>query len=1043
MKRITSFLVCLAFFGITAFGQDVQVSGKVTGADGSALPGVSVVVKGTTVGTTSDIDGNYAISAPSDATLVFSFIGMTTEEVAIGGQTVINISMEADATDLEEVVVTAFGISREKKAVAYQTEEVDSEKLLAGQTTTAAQGLVGKVAGLQVNVQDNGVNPQSQIILRGMRSVSGNNEALIVIDGAIATTGAFNDLNANDIESINVLKGATAAALYGSNASNGALIVTTKQGKANQRFTVGFRNATTFETVQYMPDFQTEHGIGWDGIYNPIENTNWGPRFDGQLRQVGPTYPGDGVFFDGSKYQSVAYSPIADNLKDMYNTGTTVQNTVYITGGDNTGNFYMSVGNQNTFGIIPDDHYERITVKANASKRIGKIKLGVNTSFMTDKQSVVGNQIGDQDRTFYWFVLNTPANMPLTSYSDWSNPDSWGYADNYFNAFYQNPYWAIGTNRNNDNSNRFIGNANFKYDILENLAFTARGGVNRATGRGKNWRAYQEYDPSLQPYHSTVSSFVEDTEYQSVGYTGDFLLNGDFKLTSDFSLKAILGSAIIANQFQSTFIRANNLSIPDFYDISNGTGEKIATADAVENRTFGVFGDLTLDYKKWAYLMVTGRQDWTSTLPEGKNSYFYPSFGASVILSEAIPALQGNQTLTFLKVTANNSTVFKDPNPYVVNERFFQSGGFPFGAINGFFQGTTAVDEDLKKERVNSTEFGVNMAFLRRFTLDASYFMTKTTDLFTYTTPSDASGANAYFTNIGELSGTGFEVTIGATVLEMGDFKWDINANYYTNESKVVSINEEAGLTEIALDAYGAGYGTYAIVGEAFPQIKAVSYVRDEQDRVVVDEASGDPLVGELKALGQTLPKYTISGNSTVSWKGLSAFISMDFRAGHIYYAQGQDAMEFTGRSMESISAGRKDFVWPNSVINTGTADAPVYVENTSIPITGGEMAFWKDHYNQIKENYVKKADAFKIREIAVTYDLPSSILQNTQVIQKLTVGFVARNVFTGLPKGQSKFSDPEFRNTRGTDDPNGVGIGGYLSGPPTRSYGFSVNVEF
>ncbi|HBH47942.1 MAG TPA: hypothetical protein DDX98_04850 [Bacteroidales bacterium] len=1041
MKRITSLLVCFAMFGLSVLAQDIQITGKVTSADdGSILPGVSVVVKGTTIGTTTNVDGEYSISAPSDATLVFSFVGMKVKEVAVGGQTTIDMAMEMDVTGLEEVVVTAFGISREKKAVAYVTEEVDSDKLLAGQATRAASALAGKVAGLQINVQDNGVNPSSQILLRGLRSPTANNEALIGIDGAIASSGAFDDLNANDIESINVLKGATAAALYGADASNGALIVTTKKGAKDERFKLGFSNATTLEVVNFMPDFQSEYGTGWDGEYNNIENTNWGPRFDGQLRQIGPT------FADGS-YQAVPYAPVKDNLKEFYNTGTTVQNTLYMTGGNATGNFYMSLGNQHSKGIIPGDLYDRYTFRVNASKKLGKVELGISTSYMSDETSVVGDQIGDQDRTFYWFVLNTPANIPLTSYKDWENPESFGYADNYFNAFYQNPYWAIGTNRNKDRSNRIIGNANLKWDIVDNISFSTRFGVNRVAGFGKNWRARQEYDPVLQPYHSTVSSFVEDTEYQDARYTADFLLQGDFNITEDISLKAILGSAIQSRKYRDSYIRANNLSIPDFYDISNGTGEKIAVADAVEKRTAGVFADLTLGYQNWVYLNLTGRQDWTSTLPKEERSYFYPGGGVSVILSEAIPALQGNPVLSFLKVTANNSTVYRDPNPYAINERYFQAGppvdffrdlGFPYGSINGFRLSAQAVDPSLKKERVNSTEFGLNTAFLQgRFTLDAAVFFTKTTDLIVPTTSADASGARSFLTNIGELEGEGYEITLGGKVVQVGDFVWDLSVNVTHYDQKVVKVKDN--ITEIALDVYTAGYGTYAIEGKSYPQIKTISYVRNPDGKIVIDPATGNPVIGELEAKGKTTPEVIFGFNTEFRWQGLSLSATMDWRKGYIYYAQGMDLMEFTGRSMESVSAGRKDFVWPNSVYLEDGA----WVNNTNIPISNGVMTFWQDHYNLIKENYIRVADAFKVREIALNYELPSKMLEGTKYISKVRVGLVGRNLFTILPSGQTKFSDPEFRNTRSTDDPNGIGIGGYLSGPPTRSYGFSVNIEF
>ena len=329
------------------------------------------------------------------------------------------------------------------------------------------------------------------------------------MDGVIVTQGAFDQLNPNDIESISVLKGASAAATYGSQGANGALVVTTKRGSLSERFTIGINSTTTWEQVAYMPDLQSEHGTGWDGAYDNIENTNWGPRFDGQVRQIGPVLD---ETLHGVPTQMVPYAPVANNLRDFYETGNTYQNTVYLTGGNETGNFYLSVGDQRTTGIVPSDTYQRNTYRVNASQKLGAVKLGVTASYFHDDREIVGDQIGDQDRTLYWFVLNTPANIPLSTYKDWDNPASYGHADNYYNAYYQNPYWAVGTNRDLDKTSRLNSSFNVGWEINDNISWTSRVGVNSSSGVGKNWRARQEYDAARQPFHSNVSSFVEDTK---------------------------------------------------------------------------------------------------------------------------------------------------------------------------------------------------------------------------------------------------------------------------------------------------------------------------------------------------------------------------------------------------------------------------------------------------------------------------------------------------------------------------------------------------
>jgi TonB-linked SusC/RagA family outer membrane protein len=1010
-----------------------SVTGTVTSSDdGGTLPGVSVVIQGTSLGASTDMDGNYVLSVPDGSTaLVFSFIGMEDQVVVFTGQTVINVVMKSSALELDEFVVTALGIKREKREVTYQTQKVVDSDLTAVAPTRVASALAGKVAGLQINVQDNGVNPSTQILLRGLRSVSGNNSALIVIDGSIASQGAFDDLNPLDIADITVLKGATAAALYGSNASNGALLVSTKRGKIGGKMKVGINSSYTLEKVAYLPEFQSEYGTGWEGAYDNVENTNWGPRFDGQMRQIGPTFPaGYGV-----ETQMVPYAPVANNMLDFYQTGNTFTNTVYISGSDETGSFYASFGDQRATGIVLNDEYKRNTMRVNASKKIGKVELSATTSFLTDATDVVGNTIGDQDRPLYWFVLNTPTNIPLSSYSDWDNPLSYGYADNYYNAYYQNPYWAIGTNRNTDETNRFVGNFNLSWDIMDRINFTARVGANNTWGTGKNWRASQAYNPDLQASHSFVSSFVEDTEFQIANYTADALLSGDFDYKEDFTLKAVIGASVNTYDYRFSSMRANNLSIADFYDISNGTGSLEGYVNEEVKRGYGFFGDLTFGFKNYLFLNLSGRNDWTSTLATGNNSYFYPGVGVSFVFTDAIEALKGNDILTFGKFTMFNSTVYNDLAAYRINEVYRQAAGFPYGSTNGFYLDNTAVDANINKEKINTTEFGLNLGFFGgRAWFDASYFNTVTSDLITFTTPSIASASSSFLTNIGELQGKGIELTLGGTVLKTSDLKWDINVNYTNIETVVNEIYE--GLDEIAIYTSSTGqYGVYAVVGEAFPQIKANVYQRDPQGRIIIDPSSGHPLTEtELQSLGKTTPDYILGINSVLNYKGFTLTATFDYRTGHVYYEQGSDAMEFTGRSIASVSANRQDFVIPNSVYETSPG---VYVENTNIQVSGGRQSYWTDVYNDVKSNYVKDATAAKVRELALSYTLPSKFLKKTS-LSKVSVGFIARNPFTYLPD-ENRFSDPEFNNT----DSNAIGVGGYFQSPPTKSYGFSLNVEF
>ena len=1026
-------LLFLLFSVHFATAQELQISGIIADQDSIPLPSVHIQIKGTNQGTITDFNGFYEIPVKPGNILVFSYVGFKTVEVAIDTARVIDIRMEADITDLSATDITVLGIRREKKTLPYQTDKVSSENLTRVVPTRTALGLTGKVAGLQINVQDQGVNPNTQIILRGLRSISQSNSPIIVIDGAVASQGAFDDLNPLDIESVNVLKGATAGILYGSLGSNGALVVTTKKGQRDQKFTIGLQSTTSFESVAYMPAFQNEYGMGFNGVdYNPIENTNWGPRFDGITRRIGPIFPDGG-------FQAVPYSAVENNIEDFFATGYTFQNTLYLSGGGENSTFYVSIGDQQTTGLIPSDTYDRNTFRVNASQTLGDITLSFSSSYLRDKTSVVGSRLGAYDVLIYDLLLYTPTNIPLTDYRDWQDPNSFGYADNYYNGFLENPYWAIGTSRNNDRTDRLTANIQASWDITNRVNFITRLGLDNTDGFGKDYRRRQSYDPALQPFKGYVAPFVFDSEFQTRSYSAEVLLKADFEPLEVLDLTAILGATNNFFESRISSIGFNDLNIPGFFDISNGLGTPVVSLDESKKRVYGFFADATLGYRELLFLNLAGRYDFTSTLPENENSYFYPAAGVSFILSEAIPALK--ESNSFIKLSASNSTTYNDLGPYQINETYSQATPFPYGNLNGFSVSDVTVDPNITKEKINTTEFGINAAFFRnRLRLDAAYFRTKSTDLITLTTPSLASGSDGFLTNIGEIETKGIELTLGGLILQSTDWEWAASLNFTSNESVVNEIAE--GVNEVTISSIdkpfvGGLVGFYAIVGEAFPQIKASSYERDPEGRVVVNPENGNPELGPLKNLGKTTPDYILGFTTNIRWKTMSLSATLDYRTGHVFYDEGADRMEFSGRSIESVAYDRQDFVFPNSVIETSPG---VFEENTELTTTGGgTFEYWADAYGLIKENYIRDATALKVRELALNYAFPEKYLHNS-FIKTLEIGLIARNFFTYLP-GENLFSDPEYQNQ---DEPaNAIGIGGIAQPPPSRSLGLNLRIEF
>ena len=1033
MKSKLGLILTLLFLSVIQFSlaQNLIIEGTVSDEFG-LLPNANITIKGTTEGTVSDFDGNYSITVKQGDTLVFSHVSKYPLERIVSSSERIDVVLKERPNELQEVqLITALGIERPKKSLTYQADKVKAKKLNIVTPVRAAQGLTGKVAGLQINVQDNGVNPNTQVIIRGLRSITQSNRALIVIDGSEATQEAFDDLNPLDIESINVLKGTSAGVLYGSQGSNGVLIVTTKKGLPAQKFTVGLNSTVVFEEVSYMPEFQYEFGMGTDGIYSPIENWFYGPAYDGELVQIGPT------FSDGS-YQEVVYAPLGNNLLNFFETGNTFQNTLYFSGGGANSSFFMSIGDQSTTGVVPGDTYDRNTFRVNASQTLGNLTLSLNSTYLTDKTSVVGSRLGSYNLPLYPLLYMIGTNIPLSDYKDWENPESYGYADNYYNAIADNPYWAVATARDNDSSERLLANLQASWDIKNWLNLITRLGINSSNGNGKNFRYSQSYDPELQPIKGYVSSFVEESEYQFRAYTADLILRGEFEFGDRFDLTAFVGATNQTTESRSSFIRANDMVIPGFFDISNGTGSPITRLDESKKRTYGFFGDATIGFDNYLFLNLAGRYDFTSTLPEDENNYFYPNFGLSFVLSEVLQGLKNSKT--YMRFTISNSTTYNDLGPYQINETYTQAEGFPYGTLNGFEQSPIAVDPNISKEKINTTEFGANLSFFRnRLTFDAAYFITKSTDLITYASPSLASGSNSLLTNIGEVEGKGIELTLGGSILQSEDWGWDLSINYTAYESSVKEIAE--GIEEVAiyindLERFSTGeVGFYAIEGEAFPQIKATSYVRDSSGRIVVDGETGIPIKGPMKKFGKTTPDYILGMTTSFRWKCLSFSATMDYRAGHVYYDIGDDANFWTGRSPTTVEFNREDFVFPNSSIETSPG---VFEENTDV-FLNDNWFFWIEEYGQIRENFIKDATSFKVREMALNYELPQKYLDHTPV-HRLRIGLVARNYFISFA-GENTFSDPEFQNQ--TVSENAIGIGGYYQPPPTKSLGFNINIEF
>jgi len=701
-------IISVLFFGLALHtnAQDRQVSGKVVSAeDNSPLPGVSIAVKGTSRGTTTGADGSYKISVGSGASLTFSFVGFDNKTVAVGNQTVVNVALGSNTSQLQEVVVTALGVQRSKESLGYAASTVKGSELNQGKAVSVASALQGKVSGLQINTTNNGVNPSNRIVLRGNRSLLGNNEALVVIDGTVAPSDALNYLNPNDIDDVTVLKGANAAALYGSDASNGALIITTKKGSAGAP-KISVSNTTYVEEISFMPKFQEGFGGGTESysrVYIPFENQSYGPAYNNNTVDLGMPLE------DGS-FQKTSYTNKANAKLNAFDKGVTTQSSVSLSVGDKLSSFFISAQQNNTKGVVPGDVKDQTALRMNASHEYGKFKGAFNIGYTT-------NNIDFTTSDFYNTILNTPGQVPLDQYRDWRNfknaDGTLNYANpnNYFNAYFYSPFFNKDVNRRKEFNSNLTGNIELTYKATSWLSFLGRVGITKKDYNGKATQEkfkYSSYAKSVADFseaQNDLNGFAFDYNYTDYRISSDFFLTADKKF-GDFSATFIAG--INNKEYIQKFVgtTANSLVIPGLYNVGNRIGEAGAAESDTKSRLVGAYGDITLGYKNYLFVHASGRNDWSSLLGVSNRSFFYPGVDVSVVLSEAVPSLKELPFLSFAKIRAAATKVGGiNVDPYAL-QTTFGTGSFPYGSLAGYSVGNRLPDPNLTPEFTNSYEIG-------------------------------------------------------------------------------------------------------------------------------------------------------------------------------------------------------------------------------------------------------------------------------------------------------------------------------------------------
>jgi TonB-linked SusC/RagA family outer membrane protein len=1036
MKKLLLSLFMFLFLGLTQLvAQNKNVTGRIIGSDdGLPLPGVSVRVKGTTKATVTGSDGKFTISVTPDNVLQFSFLGYVAQEVTVGTQTNIAIKLLADAKTLNEVVVTtALGIKRKAKEIGYATQEVKGAALTASRPTNLATGLSGKVAGLQINQANNQIDAgdQVRVVLRGNRSFTGNNQALLVLDGVIVPLNQLNSINPNDIDNVNILKGANAAALYGSDASNGVIIVSTKRGSKDGG-SITYTNSTLINELSYFPKLQTQFGGGTNtdafGFpqYTPFENQTFGDRFDGQVRNIGRILP------DGT-YQTTTYDFKDNEKQNFFLTGIDEQNDVTFQGGNDVQTTYINAQRVNSKGYVPGDKSNRTAFRINGTRIINKFSADYSFNYTQRNYDKSTNQV-------YNNIMNTPPNIPLTNYSDLNSV--YGDKNNYYNDYFMNPYQGLADYRNKERRDDILGNLGITYKPTDWLSFLVRGGISTKNTQGKNFnyaRNYSDYalasGKAIAQTQFNKSSVSDYNEFES-RYTGDFLATAT-KTFNKFKFTVIAGAQTIQKNYKYSSIGGNNLVVDNLFNVGNRTGELTGSEREVNSRQNGVFGDITATYNDYLTLHVSGRNDWDSRLSLSNRSFFYPAVDLAFTATDAIAALKESKVLSNLKIRGGISKVYAvQIDPYSLVSTFSAAGGFPYGNTAGFTVDNTLYDPTLKPEQTLSKEIGLDLGFFNnRITLESSYYTQTTKDqqIISGIDLSSSTGYTRAVINTGSGRNQGFETSLNASpVIGLANgFRWNLGVNYSYNTNKVTSLFLDQSQLSI-------GDSNYIVLGQSYPSLQTNTYQTDPQGRVVVDANTGLPLSNPVnKDYGQTNPSTILGINTSVSFKNFTLSGVAEYRSGNVFYNSMAQTLDFSGNSFVSATAGRERFVYPNSVIQTSPG---VYTPNTNVTTNYGGGSFWSDGIRYTTgSNYVYSAAFWKIRELSLSYQVPNQwLMANAKFIKNASIALVGRNLFMFRPS-DNVYTDPEINVGTG----NAQGVNNLNQTPPTRIYGFTATIGF
>ncbi len=1018
---------------------DVTISGKITDENGEGLPGASVVVKGSTQGTTTDMDGNFKLTVPDNATIVVSYVGYMNTEIAVDSRTVYDISMRPDAEQLEEIVVTALGVKREKKSLGYAVQEVKGQTILEAREPNMVNALAGKIAGVQIVKGSNGPAGSSKIILRGYSSLSGDNQPLIVVDGVPLNnfTGADNndywnpspdfgnglgDINADDIESMSVLKGASAAALYGSRAGNGVILITTKKGKAKEGLGISYSLTTGVQSIFMKPDLQTSFGQGDQGVYNALESSSWGPKIEGQTIQ---DYKGDDITMQ-------AYDNIDNFYKDGFSQNHNLSFQQQLGEGSS---LYTSASYFKDESNIPGAVLERLNLLARSVSTFGASKNWTVDTKVQYISSVADNRPQNGNNVFnsYGTLITVPVSLDVRAFE--AGADQYGNQLWYdTNTTQVNPYWSYRNNKNQDARDRFLLNGSLKNEITDWLTAELKFGADLYTTNTES--KLHAGSPASQ----TGRFGLGKSTFSEKNFSGLLKASKD-NVFGKFGGTFTLGGNLMSQRSSSISGNSGELVVPNLFSLNNGVNPASVSQGFSQKKINSVYGLFQLNYDGYLFIDVTGRNDWSSSLSKENRSFFYPSVSTSFVFSDLMEIAMGDlpSWFNFGKFRASYAEVGNDLAPYrLVNA--YSIGNDAMGNTTAT-TGKTLFNPNVRNELIKSIEFGLEGRFFNnRLHVDATWYKSNSTNQLISIPLDPLSGFNNKIVNAGDIQNTGVEIGVNAVVIENSDngFSWEVNLNYTKNRNTIEELSDD--VTQYTLGGFD-NLAVMAEVGGNYGVIWGTKYQRVEDEssehfgKIIVD-GDGLPLgTSDKYILGSQVPDALIGVTNKFAYKNWSLNFLISGNMGGEIFSGTNHALQAAGLAAATVVDGQREDIVFDGVVADGSDN---YVANTAAvsPQNLWTAITTRTGNLGITEANVYDATNIRLRNVGVNYNLPNRWFSNSP-IQSLKVGMSMNNVW--MLKSHLNGVDPESVFATGT---NAVGFEN-LSSPTSRTVFFNVAVKF